>query len=348
LNAALERFGWNTEWEERFAPLAADGLEPGRVVVQQRGVLTVATAAGERPAEVGGRLHRDAGPGGLPVAGDWVAVRGARIEAVVERRTSFVRRAPDQEAVAQVVAANVDVALVVAALPDAVNARRLERYVTTAWDSGATPVVVLTKADLAADPAEARLATENAAPGVEVIATSAVSGEGLDELRATLAPNRTGALLGMSGAGKSSLLNRLLGEERLATAELRSDGRGRHTTTHRELVALPGGGIVLDTPGMRELGVWADDESLDATFDDVASLAAGCRFGDCAHETEPGCAVLAAVEDGSLAPERLAAYRKLGRELAHLERRNDPRLQAEQRRHWKKVQVEYRRATRNR
>jgi ribosome biogenesis GTPase len=348
LNAALERFGWNTEWEERFAPLHADGLEPGRVVVQQRGLLTVATAAGERGAEVGGRLHRDAGPGGLPVAGDWVALRGGRIEAVVERRTSFVRRAPDQETLAQVVAANVDVALVVAALPDAVNLRRLERYVTTAWDSGATPVVVLTKVDLAADPAEELLAAESAAPGVDVIATSAVSGEGLDELRAALVPSRTGALLGVSGAGKSSLLNRLLGEERVATAEIRADGRGRHTTTHRELVPLPGGGIVLDTPGMRELGLWADDTSLDATFDDVSSLAAGCRFGDCAHETEPGCAVLAAVEDGSLAPERLAAYRKLGRELAHLERRNDPRLQAEQRRHWKKINVEYRRATRNR
>jgi ribosome biogenesis GTPase len=347
LNAALERFGWDTRWEQEFAPHAADGLEPGRVVVQQRGVLTIAAAGGERAAEVGGRLFRDAGVGGLPVAGDWVALRGGRIEAVVSRRTVFVRRAADEEALAQVVAANVDAALVVAALPD-LNGRRLERYVTAAWDSGATPVVVLTKTDLALDLAAAFAAAEEAAPGVDVVATSAVTGEGLDELRALLAPNRTGALLGVSGAGKSSLLNRLLGEERLAVAAIRADGRGRHTTTHRELVPLPDGGLVLDTPGMRELGLWADDAALDATFDDVTGLAAGCRFADCAHETEPGCAVLAAVESGALAPERLAAYRKLGRELAHLERRNDPRLQAEQRRRWKKINVEYRRATRNR
>jgi len=347
LNAALERFGWNTRWEEAFAPLAADGLEPARVVVQQRGVLTVAAAGGERPAEVGGRLFRDAGSGGLPVAGDWVGLRGGRIEAVVPRRTSFVRRAAGEDAAAQVVAANVDVALVVAALPD-LNARRLERYVTAAWDSGATPVVVLAKADLADDLGDAVLAAERAAPGVDVIATSVVSGAGLDELGSLLAPDRTGALLGISGAGKSSLLNRLLGEERLATAAIRADGRGRHTTTHRELVPLPAGGLVLDTPGMRELGLWADDESLDAAFEDVAGLAAACRFTDCAHETEPGCAVLGALDDGGLAAERLAAYRKLGRELAHLERRNDPRLQAEQRRYWKKIHVEYRRTTRNR
>lgn len=347
MNAALERFGWNTRWEQEFAPLAADGLVPARVVVQQRGVLTVATAGGERPAEVGGRLFRDAGSGGLPVAGDWVGLRGGRIEAVVARRTSFVRRAAGEDAAAQVVAANVDVALVVAALPD-LNARRLERYVTAAWDSGATPLVVLTKADLADDVDEAVLAAERAAPGVDVIATSAVAGTGLGELLAPLVPNRTGALLGISGAGKSSLLNRLLGEERLATAAIRADGRGRHTTSHRELVALPGGGLILDTPGMRELGLWADDESLDTAFEDVATLAAACRFTDCAHETEPGCAVLEAVETGALAPERLAAYRKLGRELAHLERRDDPRLQAEQRRHWKRINVEYRRATRNR
>jgi ribosome biogenesis GTPase len=347
LSTALERFGWDTRWEEEFAPYAADGLEPARVVVQQRGVLTVAAAGGERPAEVGGRLFRDSGPGGLPVAGDWVAVRGGRIDAVVARRTVFVRRAADEDAVSQVVAANVDVALVVAALP-ALNARRLERYATAAWDSGATPVVVLTKADLAPDLGAAFAEAAGAAPGVEVLATSAVTGEGLDELRALLAPNRTGALLGVSGAGKSSLLNRLLGEERLAVAAIRSDGRGRHTTTHRELVPLPGGGLVLDTPGMRELGLWADESSLDTTFDDVTSLAADCRFSDCAHESEPGCAVLEAVETGALAPERLEAYRKLGRELAHLARRDDPRLQAEQRRHWKKINVEYRRATRNR
>jgi ribosome biogenesis GTPase len=347
LDAGLELIGWDEGWDAAFAPFRAEGLEPGRVTVQQRSILTVAVADGERPAEVGGRLHQDAGPGGLPVAGDWIGLRGSRIEAVVPRRTVFVRRAADETAAAQVVAANVDVALVVAAVTD-LNARRLERYVTAAWDSGATPVVVLTKADLADDLDAAVAEAQAAAPGVRVLVTSAVAGEGLDGVRAELAPNRTGALLGPSGAGKSSLLNRLLGEERFATGEIRADGRGRHTTTHRELVPLPEGGIVLDTPGMRELGMWADEESLDAAFDDVAELAAACRFNDCAHSGEPGCAVAAALADGTLAPERFEAYRKLERELEHLERRNDPRLRAEHRGYWKQINKDMRRGPRNR
>jgi ribosome biogenesis GTPase len=347
LDAGLEPIGWDDGWAAAFAPFRAGGLEPGRVVVQQRGVLTVAAAGGERPAEVGGRLHRDADAGGLPVAGDWVGLRGRRIEAVVPRRTAFVRRAAGDDASTQIVAANVDVAFVVAALPD-VNLRRLERYVTAAWDSGATPFVVLTKADLSVSADEAAAAVEAVAPGVRVLVTSTVTGEGIEDLRAELLPRRTGALLGISGAGKSSLLNWLAGEELLATAALRSDGRGRHTTTHRELVALPGGGLLLDTPGMRELGLRTDDEALEATFDDVAALAAGCRFGDCRHRGEPGCAVLAALANGTLAPERLAAYRKLERELAHLERRDDPRLQAEHRRRWKQINKATRRTKRDR
>ncbi len=353
MNDALERLGWNESWEEEFAPYAADGLEPARVIVQQRGILTVATRTAEIAAEVGGRLHHDAGPTGLPVAGDWVGIRVeegerlARIDALVPRHTVFVRRAAGEDGAAQAVAANVDVAFVVASLPDDVNLRRLERYATAAWDSGATPVVVLTKADLAADLPAAILEAEATAPGVAVVATSAVTGEGLDALRAHLVPNKTGALLGASGAGKSSLLNRLLGEERQATAAIRADGRGRHTTSHRELVELPEGGVVLDTPGMRELGLVAEEEALDAAFDDIAELAGSCRFSDCAHEAEPGCAVVAAVEQGTLPAERLAAYRKLERELAHLDRRGDPRLQAEQRRYWRNIHREIRRTTRN-
>jgi ribosome biogenesis GTPase len=344
---SIERYGWSRELDEAFAPLRAEGLSPARVVVQQRGIYTVEADDGERSAEPSGRLRHEADEGGLPVAGDWVGLRGSRIEAVLPRRTAFVRKAAGEAAVQQVVAANFDLGLVVQALPDDVNPRRLERYVTAVWESGATPVVVLTKTDLADDVTAASLEVEASAPGVSVHAISSVTGEGVEAIRALLAPNRTAVLVGSSGVGKSTLVNRLLGEERQAVAEVRDDGRGRHTTTHRELLPVPGGGLLLDTPGMRELGLWADEESLDAAFDDVVELAAGCRFSDCTHVHEPGCAVLAAVEDGRLEPARLESFHKLGRELAYLERRTDARLQAEEKRKWRAVQMEYRRQTRD-
>ena len=211
------------------------------------------------------------------------------------------------------------------------NVRRLERYLAAGWDSGADPVVVLNKSDLADDLAGATAAVEAVAVGVPVHVVSAADGTGLEGLARHLEGNRTAALLGSSGVGKSSLVNRLLGSERQDVAELRADGRGRHTTTYRELIPLPRGGLVLDTPGMRELGLWDADEGVDQTFADVAELAAACRFRDCAHEGEPGCAVLAAVADGRLAAERLESYRKLLRELRHLELKGDPRAVAEAR-----------------
>jgi ribosome biogenesis GTPase len=277
-----------------------------------------------------------------------VGVRGTRIEAVLPRRTAFVRKAAGEAAVQQVVAANFELAFVVAALPDDVNARRLERYVTAVWESGAIPVVVLTKTDLADDVAGATLEVEAVAPGVEVHAISSITGEGVEAVRALLAPNRTAVLVGSSGVGKSTLVNRLLGEERQAVADVRADGRGRHTTTHRELLPVPGGGLLLDTPGMRELGLWAEEESLESAFDDVAELASECRFSDCTHVHEPGCAVRAAVEEGRLDAARLASFHKLARELAYLERRTDARLQADEKRRWRALQMEYRRSTRNR
>ena len=345
---SIERYGWSTEREQEFAPLRADGLAPARVVVQQRGSYTVESEHGERAAEPSGRLRHEAAEGGLPVTGDWVGVRGTRIEAVLPRRTAFVRKAAGEAAVQQVVAANFELAFVVAALPDDVNARRLERYVTAVWESGAIPVVVLTKTDLADDVAGATLEVESVAPGVEVHAISSITGEGVEALRALLAPNRTAVLVGSSGVGKSTLVNRLLGEERQAVADVRADGRGRHTTTHRELLPVPGGGLLLDTPGMRELGLWAEEESLESAFDDVAELAAACRFSDCTHVHEPGCAVRAAVEEGRLDAARLASFHKLARELAYLERRTDARLQADEKRRWRALQMEYRRSTRNR
>ena len=346
---SLDPYGWNAQLEETWQSLGEPDLAPARVLAQHRGAYVVRTAEEERDAEVAGRLQRSATRGGLPVTGDWVALRlppaegTALVEHVLPRRTAFVRKAAGEADVEQVIAANLDVAFLVGALPE-LNPRRLERFLAAAWESGADPVVVLTKRDLAEDVEGPVLETEGVSLGVPVRAISSVTGEGVDELRDYLRPNRTAALLGVSGAGKSSLVNHLLGRDRQAVAEVRSDGRGRHTTSHRELFLVPGGGLVLDTPGIRELALWEADEGLADAFGDVAELAARCRFADCRHETEPGCAVRAAIEAGTLAPERLESHRKLLRELEHLERRRDPRLQAEQRREWRRIHRDMRRS----
>lgn len=336
----LSALGWTPSRDDEIAPHAARGCVPARVGAQHRGTYVVHTAPGERPAEPAGHLlHAAAGAADLPVVGDWVAVHdppgaaAAVVHAVLPRRSAFSRRAAGSAVAEQVVAANVDVVLVVTAVGRDLNARRLERYLAAAWDSGADPVVVLNKADLADDLDAAVAEAEAVAFGVPVHAVSAVAGTGVAELAGYAAGGRTVALLGSSGVGKSSLVNRLLGEERQAVRDVRSgDSRGRHTTTARELLPLPGGGLVLDTPGMRELGLWDADAGVDRTFADVAELAAGCRFSDCAHEREPGCAVLAALADGRLEAERLESYRKLLRELRHLEVKADPAARAEQRR----------------
>jgi ribosome biogenesis GTPase len=249
-----------------------------------------------------------------------------------------VRRAAGDETVQQVLAANVDTVFLVMGLDRDYNPRRVERALVLAWESGAEPVIVLNKTDLS-DEVEARRAeVEAAAPGVPVVALSAKRSEGLADLGPWLRRGRTVALLGSSGVGKSTIVNRLLGEERQRTREVReSDQRGRHTTTHRELLALPGGGLLIDTPGLREIQLWATEGGLAAAFGDVETLAAGCRFRDCAHEAEPGCAVRAAVEEGTLPPERLASFHKLRAELRSLEIREDPeRLRAERAR-WRSM-----------
>ncbi|HXV56424.1 MAG TPA: ribosome small subunit-dependent GTPase A [Gaiellaceae bacterium] len=339
MSVDLIALGWSPERGEHFEQHAAAGLAPARVGAQHRGAYAVYTAAGERPAEPAGRLRHEArGTDELPAVGDWVAVRdepgaaAATIHAVLPRATSFSRRAAGREAVEQVVAANMDVVLLVTAFGRDLNLRRLERYLAAGWESGAEPVVVVNKLDLAEDAAAELLEVEGVAFGVPVHAVSCVDGTGVEALGGLFAGNRTVALLGSSGVGKSSLVNRLLGRDAAAVQELRGDGRGRHTTTHRELRPVPGGGAVLDTPGMRELGLWDADEGVGEAFDDVASLAERCRFSDCAHEAEPGCAVLAAVADGTLEPERLESWRKLSRELGHLELKADPRARAEARR----------------
>lgn len=343
----LARLGWDDDREVEFAPHAAAGLVPGRVSTQLRGVHLVATPDGEVRAEVAGRLWRESGAAGHPVVGDWVALEPGTtgtvtIQAVLERRTAVARKAAGEATVEQVLAANVDIVFVVAGLDGEPNLRRLERFLAAAWDSGAQPVVLLTKADLAAQASVAVADAEAVAAGVAVHAVSAVTGEGVDELRAYLAGNRTGAFLGPSGAGKSTLVNRLLGTEEQETREVRSDGKGRHTTTHRELFVLPGGGLVVDTPGLRELGLLGDGEGTASAFGEITELAAECRFNDCAHESEPGCAVLAAVKSGTLDPERLASYRKLGSELQFVARKQDARASAEERRKWRRLARSFR------
>jgi ribosome biogenesis GTPase / thiamine phosphate phosphatase len=325
---ALATLGWDETWDAAFAPHRAEGLVAGRVSVQHRGEWDVVTEDGEVRARIPGRLRHEASSrAALPVVGDWVALSTAaqepEIRAVLPRRTQFSRRAahePGSQAVReQVVAANVDVVFVTASLSDDVNARVLERYLTLAWESGARPVILLTKADLEPDPDAVAAEVEAIGGEVPVHVVSSVSGLGLDAVRSHLPPGVTGALLGPSGAGKSTLVNMLAGEELLATATVREDGSGRHTTTRRELVVLPEGGLVVDNPGMREVHLWLADEGLEDAFDDIAELAAGCRFSDCRHESEPGCAVQAALANGSLAPERWQSYRDLQRELAQLE-----------------------------
>ena len=330
---SLEALGWNQFFAEAFAPYEPEGLVPGRVAVQERGGVVLFTTAGTLRAEVANRLARE---GGQVVAGDWVAAEQllgedrAIVRAVLPRRSRFARKEPwlTEE---QVVAANVDTVFLVTDCGRDFKPRRLERYLTAAWDSGAAPVIVLTKSDLAADVSETVAEAEAIAFAVPVHAVSSVTGEGLGELDPYLLPGRTIALLGSSGVGKSTLVNRLLGQDLLATAELRRDGRGRHTTTHRELVHLPGGALLLDTPGMRELQLWADESALDETFADVVELARECRFSDCAHGQEPGCAVRAALGNGSLPQIRWESYSKLQRELRALAVKQDVRLRSEAR-----------------
>jgi ribosome biogenesis GTPase / thiamine phosphate phosphatase len=333
-SGSLESIGWDAAWAAAFTSHAAHGLEPARVSAEHRDQYEILTVQGAVRAEITGRVRFDArDPIALPAVGDWVAIErraaadgdAATIHAVVPRRSQFVRRASGTELRAQTVAANVDVVFVATSLDADFSPRRLERYLSLGWESGSTPVVVLTKADECEERERMEGEALVVAVGAQVIVTSAVTGEGIEALREALAGTRTGALLGSSGVGKSTLINRLLGEERLKTASVREgDQKGRHTTTHRQLVAVPGGGLLIDTPGMRELQLWESGAGVAAAFDDVEAMAANCRFRDCTHTSEPECAVIAAVSDGTLSADRLESWHKLQRELAHLQRKIDP------------------------
>jgi ribosome biogenesis GTPase len=345
LSTSLESLGWNAHFAAAFAPHAEAGLEPARVAREDRERYLVLAAWGERIAEVSGRLRHASGRRlEFPAVGDWVAVRApagdgvAAIHALLPRTSVFIRKSAGDTTDEQVVAANVDAVFLLSGLDGDFNVRRIERYVTAAWESGATPVVVLNKADLVSDLDAVLAEVATAAPGVPVVVLSALEGRGLEALAPWLGPGRTVALLGSSGVGKSTLVNALLGEERQATRAVREDdARGRHTTTRRELLRLPGGALLVDTPGMRELQLWAGEESLAGTFPEVEALAAGCRYRDCRHDSEPGCAVQEALGAGALDPARFESWRKLQKELRWLAIRQDERARAEEEARWKAI-----------
>jgi ribosome biogenesis GTPase len=337
---ALAALGWDDAFAAIFAGLApASAAVPARVLAEHRGGYRVATATGELTAELSGRIRfATAARSELPVVGDWVALAGASVVAVVPRRTSFTRRDPDPRIGDQVLCANVDVAFLVTSLNRDFNLRRLERYLAMAWSSGAQPVVVLSKADLAADMDERRADVHRVAVGLPILSVSSVAGTGLDEVRALLEPGRTAVVLGSSGVGKSTLINALAGGSVATVGAIREDDdRGRHTTTSRQLITLPDGWLVIDTPGLRAIELSDEGADLGRTFADVEAIAVECRFSDCRHETEPGCAIRAALADGRLDRGRFESHRKLERELAAVARATDPAARAAHRSKWRAI-----------
>ncbi len=348
----LDALGWGGPFEAFYAEHDGPGMEPGRVVATHRETSIVRLASGDVAAHVSGRFRRDAlGPGDYPAVGDWVAIearpaeRSGTIQAVLPRRSAIARTAGDSNrrgggrlSDEQVLAANVDLALLVAAIDREPNLSRLERYLALAWGAGATPVIVLNKADASPDVGAAIAAVEAIAIGVDVRPVSAVTGSGVEDLRTGhLPPGRTAVVLGPSGVGKSTLTNALLGEEHFAVSAVRaSDSRGRHTTTHRELVPLPGGAMLIDTPGIRSLELLGDG-GVAATYGEIEAIAEACRFADCSHESEPGCAVRAALADGRIDARRWTGYEKLRREAAHVARQSDRSLREAERRRWKMI-----------
>ncbi|HZA41244.1 MAG TPA: ribosome small subunit-dependent GTPase A [Actinomycetota bacterium] len=347
----LVALGWNQSLEDNFKPHHDEGLLPARVIAQHRGSYVVVGPTGELSARSSGKLHHAASAGGvLPAVGDWVGITAdaagtSVIRTVMPRRGIFSRNVADGSTEEQVLAANIDLALVVGGLDRDFNLRRMERYLAVAYAGGAAPVIVLTKADLCDDVDDKRSAVSDIAPGVPIEVISNLTGAGIDGVREHLSKGQTAVVLGSSGVGKSSLINHLLGSDAQRTGAVRRDGKGRHVTTHRELFLLPGGALIIDTPGIRQLKLWSADEGLPATFEDVEALASQCRFSDCGHESEPGCAIKEAIATGELSTARFNSYLKLMRELRSLEVRRDARARSEEQKKWRKIHLDYRART---
>jgi len=342
---SLRTFGWNEFFATNFAPFVNDGYSAGRVAVQHKTQYELYTEYGELSAETTGKMQYDArSKKDLPVVGDWVVIRAreqesmATIYDILPRKSKFSRKAAGTKTEEQIVAANIDTIFLVTGLDGNFNLRRLERYLVVAWESGADPVIVLNKADLCDDIEQKVRDVESVALGVPIVVMSAINNRGLEQVLAHVKQGTTGALLGSSGVGKSTIVNHLLGEELLKTREVRAtDDRGRQTTTRRELIVLPSGGLLMDTPGMRELQLWGGDEGIKGVFEDIAELAQQCPFRDCQHGPEPGCAVQQALEDGTLDAQRFASYQKLQKEIAYFKLREDKPAEVVEKERWKKI-----------
>ncbi|MBS4539530.1 ribosome small subunit-dependent GTPase A [Clostridium sp. D2Q-11] len=334
---SLINLGWNDFFQDYYNSYGDDNLTVGRISAEYRNHYEVITEIGEIKGEISGKLrYTIETKSDFPVVGDWVVINRldnnfAIINDVLPRKSMFKRKAPGNKIEEQILASNIDYIFIVTSLNQNYNLRRIERYVTISWESGAIPVVILSKSDLCDDKENKIIEVENIAPGVDIHAISAMTGKGVENLSKYVKEGNTICLLGSSGVGKSTLVNRLIGEDTMDTGDIRlDDGRGKHTTTHRQMMNIPEGGLIIDTPGIREIALWDGDNGIEEAFKDLEILSNKCKFTDCKHESEPGCAITQAINNGSLAKERLDSYKKLQRELRYIERKQNRKLQLEE------------------
>lgn len=341
----LEVLGWNSFFAKNFNSYLQQGYTVGRVAIEQKNTYLLYTEFGEQRAEVTGKMrHQAGGRADFPAVGDWVVIspingeERAVIHEILPRKSKFSRKTVGTITDEQIIGTNIDTVFLVSGLDGDFNVRRIERYLILVWESGANPVIILNKADLCDRVEERRVEVEAIAPGVQIIILSAIAQLGLEALNPYLSTGQTVALIGSSGVGKSTITNQLVGEDIQAVQSVRlGDSRGRHTTTHRELIILPSGGLLIDTPGMREIQIWARNEGLQSTFSDIETIAKLCRFRDCQHEKEPGCAVQQAILEGTLDKQRFHNYQKLEQEVAYLSRKQDKKAQLVEKEKWKKI-----------